>query len=181
MSTALRELYHDGGVARFYRGLSFALIMMPLSRFGDIFSNEVAREFLGGNNSNDEEGSAWPAAVVTMVASSMAAGWRILISPADTTKTMMQVHGKEGLKLLRDKVAKSGPGALFDGALGASAASFVGHYPWFVTHNFLENWSVRNGFLDAHLKNQDPLKKNIRRALLGLMVRECYNIIAFEF
>lgn len=90
MAEAIRQLYADGGIPRFYRGLSFALIMMPLSRFGDIFSNEVAREFLGG------EGSTWPAAVVTVFASSMAAGWRILISPADTTKTMMQVHGKEG-------------------------------------------------------------------------------------
>jgi hypothetical protein len=169
MSEALTQLYADGGIPRFYRGLSFALIMMPLSRFGDIFSNEVAREF----------GGDLPAAFVTMGASSLAAAWRILISPADTTKTMMQVHGKEGLKLLKDKVAKSGPLALFDGALGASAATWVGHYPWFVTHNFLEAWSVRNQFLDAHLKNQDPLKKNIRRALLGLMVRIC-RCIRFE-
>ena len=117
MSEAIQQLYADGGIPRFYRGLSFALIMMPLSRFGDIFSNEVAREFLGG------EHSSWPAAVVTLFASSLAAAWRILISPADTTKTMMQVHGKEGLALLKDKVAKSGPLALFDGALGASAAT----------------------------------------------------------
>lgn len=75
-----------------------------------------------------------------------------------------------GLALLGNKISKSGPIALFDGALGASAATWVGHYPWFVTHNFLEAWSVRNQFLDAHLKNQDPLRKNIRRALLGLMV-----------
>ena len=163
MSQALEQLYNDGGIPRFYRGLIPALVMMPLSRFGDIFSNEVAREFLGN--------TGWPAAVVTMFASSMAAGWRILISPADTTKTMMQVHGKEGLTLLRNKIAKSGPSALFEGALGASAATWVGHYPWFVTHNFLEAWSVRNQFLEAHLKNQDSLKKNVRRALLGLMVR----------
>jgi hypothetical protein len=162
LSEALRQLYADGGIPRFYRGLSFALIMMPLSRFGDIFSNEVAREFMG---------KSYPAPIVTLFASSMAAGWRILISPADTTKTMMQVHGSEGLTLLRDKVSKSGMVALFDGALGASAATWVGHYPWFVTHNFLEAWSVRNRFLDAHLKEQDSLKKNVRRALLGLVVR----------
>jgi len=161
MSEAISQLYADGGIPRFYKGLVPALVMMPLSRFGDIFSNEAAREFLSGN--------AWPAALVTMVASSMAAAWRIIISPADTTKTMMQVHGKEGLALLRNKVAKSGPSALFEGALGASAATWVGHYPWFVTHNFLEAWCVRNHIMDAHLKNQDPLRKNLRRALLGLM------------
>ena len=134
--------------------------MMPLSRFGDIFSNEVAREFLS---------ESFPAAVVTMFASSLAAGWRILISPADTVKTMMQVHGTDGLTLLQSKVAKSGLSALFEGAMGASAATWVGHYPWFVTHNFLEAYCIRNQILDAHLKHQNSTRKNIRRALLGLM------------
>ena len=87
------------------------------------------------------------------------------------TTILMNVWPLTGLVLLGNKISKSGPIALFDGALGASAATWVGHYPWFVTHNFLEAWSVRNQFLDAHSKNQDPLKKNIRRALLGLMVR----------
>mmetsp|Transcript_21781 Transcript_21781/g.45811 ORF Transcript_21781/g.45811 Transcript_21781/m.45811 type:complete len:300 (-) Transcript_21781:82-981(-) len=161
MSEAIRQLYNDGGIPRFYKGLIPALVMMPLSRFGDIFSNEVAREFAGN--------SGLPAAVVTMFASSLAAGWRILISPADTVKTMMQVHGTEGLALLQNKIAKNGPSALFDGALGASAATWVGHYPWFVTHNFLEAFCVRNQIMDAHLKNQNSFRKNIRRALLGLM------------
>ena len=160
MSQAIQQLYADGGIPRFYKGLAPALCMMPLSRFGDIFSNEVAREFLQ---------DSFPAAVVTMFASSMAAGWRILISPADTTKTMMQVHGAEGLTHLQNKISKNGLRALYEGALGASAATWVGHYPWFVTHNFLEAYCVRNRVLDAHLKNQNSTRKNIRRALLGLM------------
>jgi hypothetical protein len=160
MSEAIQQLYDDGGIPRFYRGLIPALCMMPLSRFGDIFSNEVAREFLS---------ESFPAAVVTMFASSLAAGWRILISPADTVKTMMQVHGTNGLTLLQNKMAKSGPSALFEGAMGASAATWVGHYPWFVTHNFLEAYCIRNQILDAHLKHQNSTRKNIRRALLGLM------------
>jgi hypothetical protein len=161
MSEALNQLYAQGGVPRFYKGLVPALVMMPLSRFGDIFSNELSRELLSDK---------WPAAVVTMFASSMAASWRILISPADTVKTMMQVHGTEGLQHLQNKISKSGFGALYEGALGASAATWVGHYPWFVTHNFLEAFCIRNQIMDAHLKhNQNPLRKNIRRALLGLM------------
>lgn len=123
MSEAIRELYADGGIGRFYRGLLPALIMMPLSRFGDIFTNRLAREFQ----------PEWlPAAVATIFASSLAAGWRILISPADTIKTMMQVHGANGLSHLRAKVARSGVSALFEGALGASVATWMGHYPWCV-------------------------------------------------
>ena len=121
MAVAIRDLYADGGIGRFYRGLLPALIMMPLSRFGDIFTNRLAREFQ----------PEWlPAAVATIFASSLAAMWRILISPADTIKTMMQVHGASGLTHLRAKVARSGISALFEGALGASVATWMGHYPW---------------------------------------------------
>lgn len=165
MSEAIQQLYDDGGIPRFYKGLLPALCMMPLSRFGDIFSNEVAREFLS---------ESYPAAVVTMFASSMAATWRIFISPADTVKTMMQVHGSDGLGFLQGKISKNGISALYEGAMGASAATWVGHYPWFVTHNFLEAYCVRNRILDAHLvggssADQNPTRKNIRRALLGLL------------
>merc|ERR1719491_1700455 len=160
MAEAIAQLYAEGGIPRFYRGLIPALCMMPLSRFGDIFSNEVAREFL--NNK-------YPAAVITMFASSMASCWRILIAPADTVKTMMQVHGSDGLALLQSKLQKSGPSALYEGALGASAATWVGHYPWFLTHNFLEAYCVRNQIMDAHLKTQNSTRKNVRRALLGVI------------
>ncbi|EJK66298.1 hypothetical protein THAOC_12791 [Thalassiosira oceanica] len=156
LKDALQELYAQGGVARFYRGMIPALCMMPLSRFGDIFSNELSRELLSGS---------FRAGIVTMFASSLAACWRILITPADCIKTMMQVHGNEGLALLQDKVAKNGIIALYDGALGAS---WVGHYPWFVTYNFLVGFCERNRILDAHLQNQNTTRKNVRRALIGL-------------
>jgi len=36
---AVRYLYADGGVARFYQGLSFAIVQAPLARFGDVAFN----------------------------------------------------------------------------------------------------------------------------------------------
>jgi len=36
---ALKHLYAEGGVRRFYRGVGPALIQGPLSRFGDTASN----------------------------------------------------------------------------------------------------------------------------------------------
>jgi hypothetical protein len=57
----------------------------------------------------------------------------------------------------------------FEGAMGASAATWVGHYPWFVTHNFLEAYCVKNRILDAHLTRQDHTRKNLRRALVGVL------------
>lgn len=41
-----------------------------------------------------------------------------------------QVEGKSGLPKLAAKVRAGGPTVLYHGALAASAATFVGHYPW---------------------------------------------------
>jgi hypothetical protein len=43
----------------------------------------------------------------------------------------VQVEGKNGIPALVAKVQKGGPTVLYHGALAASAATFVGHYPWF--------------------------------------------------
>lgn len=56
------------------------------------------------------------------------------------------------------KVRKSGPTVLYHGALAASAATFVGHYPWFATYNYL----------NATLPQYDELpKKLLRSAFIG--------------
>ena len=49
----------------------------------------------------------------------------------------MQVSGAQGLSQLQARIEKKGPQTLFAGSLAASAATFVGHYPWFLTFNFL--------------------------------------------
>lgn len=160
MLEAIRLLYTQGGIGRFYQGLIPALCMMPLSKFGDIFSNGLAQEFFS---------ESFPAAVVTLMAATLASTWKLLIMPADTVKTMMQVHGADGLTLLQSKVSTLGLSVLYDGALIASAATWVDYYPWFITHNFLVAYCVQNQILDAHLKTQNPMRKNIRRALMGLI------------
>ena len=68
----------------------------------------------------------------------------------------MQVTGK--FSAVADKVRVAGPFALYNGAIAASSATFVGHYPWFFTYNFLS---------EKIPEQDDPLKKLGRRALLG--------------
>ena len=49
-SDAIKKLYKEGGIRRFYRGVGPALIQGPLSRFGDTAANIGVLTFL---NSND--------------------------------------------------------------------------------------------------------------------------------
>lgn len=152
-ATALKTLYKEGGILRFYRGVGPALIQGPLSRFGDTAANAGVLALL-----EHESTKNWPTVIKTFFASQAAAMFRILLMPVDTTKTILQVEGKHGLSILKGKIRKNGVGALYYGALGAYSATFVGHYPWFTTFNLL----------DKNLPKTDEFwLKLMRRAALG--------------
>lgn len=126
---AMKTLYRQGGIARFYRGLGPALFQGPLSRFGDTAANAGVNAYLQQYD--------LPVAVRTGAASLTAGLWRISIMPIDCLKTTLQVEGREGVKLLKDKIGTRGPFVLWHGSLAAASATAVGHFPWFFTFNYL--------------------------------------------
>mmetsp|Transcript_22451 Transcript_22451/g.46605 ORF Transcript_22451/g.46605 Transcript_22451/m.46605 type:complete len:290 (+) Transcript_22451:1651-2520(+) len=128
---ALRTLYADGGIPRFYRGVAPALIQGPLSRFGDTAANTGMLTLLDSMDSTKD----MSVGVKTVAASTAAALFRIFLMPVDTVKTTMQVTGK--FSNVIDKVKVGGVPALYQGSIAAASATFVGHYPWFATYNFL--------------------------------------------
>jgi hypothetical protein len=151
---AWKTLYGEGGIGRFYRGVGPALFQGPLSRFGDTAANAGILALLASY----DETRDMPTVAKTMCASGAAAMWRINLMPIDTLKTTMQVQGKDGISKLKSKFAKSGPRVLYHGSLGAFAATYVGHFPWFATFNFL----------DANLpKYDETFKKFGRNAVMG--------------
>ncbi len=152
---ALKRLYLDGGIRRFYRGVGPALLQGPLSRFGDTAANIGMISLLNNNDKTKDI----PIFIKSLCASGAAALWRINIMPIDTLKTSLQVNGKDGLKKLSKKYKANGFRVFYHGALGAFSATYVGHFPWFATYNYL----------DSKLDNYDNgIKKLGRNALIGL-------------
>ena len=98
MVAAATELYRQGGVLRFYRGVSFALVSNPLSRFGMAAANEGAIAL--------SDALPWPVPVAfaTWIGSLFAGAWRVILTPLDTCKTVLQVEGPQGFGLLTKKV-----------------------------------------------------------------------------
>lgn len=133
-SQAIRALYKEGGIRRFYSGYSLALFHGPLSRFGDTAANAGVLCALDTLDST----RSLPIAFKSVCASAAAAGFRILIMPIDTVKSVLQVEGKSGISILMNKVRTSGPKTLYHGSLAAASATFLGHYPWFATFNYLD-------------------------------------------
>lgn len=127
---ALDALWLEGGPRRFYRGVGFALVQTPLSRFGDTAANVGVLALLAASD--------LPVGVRTAVASAAASVWRIGLTPLDTMKTTLQVKGADGYAQVVDKVKDEGPTVLFQGALANAFASFVGNYPWYLTFNTLD-------------------------------------------
>eukprot|EP00386_Alphamonas_edax_P000135 GDKI01000364.1.p1 GENE.GDKI01000364.1~~GDKI01000364.1.p1 ORF type:complete len:297 (-),score=108.76 GDKI01000364.1:658-1548(-) len=130
---AIKHLWNEGGVVRFYRGLIPALMQAPLSRFGDTAANVGVLAALDSIESTQN----LPVGIKTAVASSGAAAFRLFLMPIDAWKTIKQVEGGNGLKDLAAKVRTHGVTKIWHGSLAAMGGTWVGHYPWFFTHNYL--------------------------------------------
>merc|ERR1719215_1725628 len=99
---ALRELYKQGGIRRFYQGLGPALMQAPISRFGDVAANQGVLSLMEEFDTTRD----LPIAIKTGCASFAAASFRMSIMPIDACKTILQVEGANGLSILRQKIAK---------------------------------------------------------------------------
>ena len=86
--TAVQNLYSDGGIGRFYRGLSMALIQGPLSRFGQITANEIATGVIEycATVSMFNFISVSPAALGSVLSGL----WRVVLMPIDTIKVSVK-------------------------------------------------------------------------------------------
>lgn len=156
---SLKELYDDGGIPRLYQGLPFAIIQGPLTRFGDTAANVGILALL----ESIPETAVLPLPLKTLAGSVTAGAWRICLMPIDTSKTAMQVEGAAGLEKLKQQVIDVGPSPLYQGALASAAATAAGHYPWFLTYNFMNN------YLPVISKEDDLLLFLVRSAALGLI------------
>ena len=158
LSSSLKELYNEGGIPRLYQGLPFALVQGPLTRFGDTAANVGVLALL----ESIPETSSMPIPLKTATASISAGLWRIFLMPIDTSKTVMQVEGSDGLDRLKERVLQNGPAPLYQGALASAAATAAGHFPWFTTYNLL------NEKIPVISKEDDILLFLVRSAVLGL-------------
>lgn len=150
----VKKLYKEGGISRFYKGFGPALFQGPLSRFGDTFSNTLALSVCKQNASLNE----LPVFIQTGFASISAGLFRIGLMPIDTLKTTLQVNGS--INNLRNSLKTAGPRVLFNGAVATSSATMVGHYPWFITHNYLNDYLPK-------CEKEEVMKNMGRNAFIG--------------
>lgn len=83
MRSSLKTLYEEGGIARLYQGLPFALIQGPMTRFGDTAANVGILAILESSPATQ----ALPLPLKTACGSFAAGAWRIVLMPIDTSKT----------------------------------------------------------------------------------------------
>ena len=124
-------------------------MMGPISRFSDTASNTFAMNYLEQYNLSTTS--------KTIIGSGIASTNRIFLMPLDTLKTSLQVNSNNGLKDIRNKIKTNGIRTLYNGSLASVSATFVGHYPWFLTYNLLSQnlpksednkiKFLRNGFI----------------------------------
>mmetsp|Transcript_142 Transcript_142/g.200 ORF Transcript_142/g.200 Transcript_142/m.200 type:complete len:458 (+) Transcript_142:162-1535(+) len=147
---AFATLYNQGGIARFYKGLLFALIQAPLARFASTAANDSVEALLMGWKRT----RGWGLGPRTLVASILVGTWRIFLMPIDTCKTVLQVDNAEGFRNLIRKVRAGKITVLYQGAMANAVSAIASHYPWFYTYNFLSaNRFIQNFFRSTLLRN----------------------------
>eukprot|EP00755_Sulcionema_specki_P000427 Sspe_Gene.115132::Locus_102051_Transcript_1_1_Confidence_1.000_Length_1029::g.115132::m.115132 len=129
--SALQHLWGEGGVLRFYKGLTFAIIQAPLTRFGDTFMNGLTLVLFAPT-------TGVGTSLTTLVSSTLAAAFRVLCTPIDTLKTSLQVHGDGAYNVVLTKFRQKGISELFAGWEANYIASWLGNYPWFAVHNYMD-------------------------------------------
>ena len=142
----IKILYKEGGIKRFYSGIIPALIHGPLCRFGDTFSNALILNLLKTKN--------FPIFFKTALASVTAGLVRVIFTPVDTIKTLNQTDGENSFKILKNKIKNNNIFVLYHGCMVNGLITLLGHYPWFLTHNYL------NKFIPNYENN---LFKNLMR------------------
>jgi Mitochondrial carrier protein len=147
-------LYKDGGIARFYRGMGFALLQTPLSRFGSTAANDGIQALVTALR------VPWGPGRTTVLAAIVVGLWRIAIMPLDTCKTVLQVDSAPGFAILWRKVKAGNIGVLYQGAAAMAVAAMMGHYPWFYTYNMLSQSIVVESLIASSL---------LRNAVIGVM------------
>jgi len=134
-TAAFQKLYSVGGLRRFYSGLAPAMLLGPLSRFGDTGSNAVVMSLLDSQPFTRDI----PIIAKTMAGSFVAASWRVVVVPLDLVKTTRQVHGYARASAdLEARIAVHGFKALWQGSSAAFLSTFSGHLPWYSTFNALD-------------------------------------------
>ncbi|KAF9790806.1 mitochondrial carrier domain-containing protein [Thelephora terrestris] len=133
ITKAIKTLHSNGSYSRYYQGLPVALIYRILARFGDTAANVGILALLGSNTST----GPLPSPIKTVFASLCATAFRFIITPIDTVCTTFQVEGKSGLKSLRKRIKERGITCLWSGVAATATISFVEHYFWFATYNYL--------------------------------------------
>ena len=187
LGSSLKALWEEGGIPRLYQGLPFALIQGPATRFGDTVSmkssttektsplgflclisvsfwSQAANVGILAILESSPATQALPLPLKTACGSAAAGLWRIFLMPIDTSKTAMQVEGSEALKKLWNDVlvVNKNPSPLYRGALASAAATAVGHFPWFLTYNFLSEQ------IPEVPGSEDLFLSLVRAAFLGL-------------
>jgi len=128
-TNALRTLYKQGGVSRFYRGYIPALMLASSARFTDAVANVGVLEMT--------KNTSLQLYTKTAISSIIAGCCRSLLMPLDVIKTNYQVRGAKGFEIVKTNIKKNGPRVLWNGTLAQCTAATVGHFPWFFTYNYL--------------------------------------------
>jgi len=142
MSNTLKNLYRQGGIGRFYNGITPTLLHGCTSRFGDVYSHTMMKDISDNKN----------VFVDTIVSATMSSTFRAILTPVETWKVFKQVDGENSAQKFRKKITTYGPLSAWNGWGAVFASNFVGYVPWFYTYDTLDKCVPKQNIMSMDAK-----------------------------
>ena len=152
MIDTAKLLYKQGKFIRFYRGYLPAITVASICKTGDLNAYYLVNQY---NLSNFQKNS---------IISFSSCLTRLMIVPIDTLDMFLQVEGKQGFNLLKNKVKNEGIKVLYHGSSMWLTTNFIGTYVWFGVYNYLDlkfKTKITN-------ENENTLKTDLKNGIIGI-------------
>jgi hypothetical protein len=89
---AIPKLYAEGGIPRFYKGIGYAIVLGPLSKFGATAANEGSKVVVESFDFHPASTQMY----ASLLGTALTVLWRVFLMPLETCKTVLQVDGSKG-------------------------------------------------------------------------------------
>ena len=145
----LVKLYKDPDIFRFYRGFPYHLLAVSSSRFADTIMYNYLNQY---ENISNQEKSLYIGSFSLLI--------KINLIPLDTITNIYQIHGKNGLSILKKKIKNNNYKTLYNGTNAFMITQFISTSSWFYSMDTLNSYFY-----------QENEKKNnvIKNGCIGLL------------
>jgi hypothetical protein len=168
--TLNKLLFKSQDKFRLFRGLIPSIAKSTLGRMGDIgiytyYMNDTKNtnniSYSTNNNENNNISNIGSNNNNLLKIAGFTSLWRLNLIPLDTISNTYQVHGRNAVDIMKNKIKKNDFRVLYNGAMALSTINFISNYIWFGIYTELNSSLPINIFKNLPKETNNDIRNGI--------------------